>query len=128
MGHAPWKFWMLCVVWRQLSIALDFLYITFYICSRKLRICGSVRLGILDFLKDVVRWLAYQDLFWLLSELSSPGLTNLAEVRKGEPLKKQGEGIGVHPYIYMYIHILYIQQSRHLATGLMGRDVFLCLC
>ena len=52
--------------------------------------CGSVRLGILDFLKDVGRWLAYQDLFCLLSELSSSGLTNLAEVRKGEPLKKQG--------------------------------------
>ena len=99
---------MLCVVWRQLSIALDFLYITFYICSRKLRICGSVRLGILDFLKDVGRWLAYQDLCWLLSELSSPGLTNLAEVRKGEPLKKQGGRDRSAPiYICIYTYCIY---------------------
>ena len=72
--------------------------------------CGSVRLGILDFLKDVGRWLAYQDLFWLLSELSSPGLTNLAEVRKGEPLKKQGgrdRSAPIYIYIYVYTHIVY---------------------
>ena len=112
---------------------LIFVYHMLYV-SRKLWMCGSVRPGILDFLKDVGRWLAYQDLVCLLSELSSPGLTNLAEVRKGVPLKKQGGRDRSAPiYIYTYIHICiyaHIVYTTIPASGdrIEGSRCVLCLC